>query len=332
MIAVAMMYHKASGTLEVVYNSIQESFPNCKKPLIDYPIGTTGDNLTTLMGFIIDDEDYELDGYTVRVEFGINVIGSDNHAYKPFIVLGTLGGETSENVTLDEWHDEKTDRRMDMYYFELSGTILSNVKCSILPVQLAFSKREEDDSEDTEKGTLQPIGGDESDDGHHTVEYQFYSVNTLKLAVNNAIDATQDIGKDLNPKVKDAIYDVRYDEETNTFVFYQIGGNTIEITPDGGGGKGYYEVLDFTEEDTLTVPLNLEYTSDSDKIWAENIIVHFRDNDGSLILPYTIKEINGALNIDVTCLIPETVIMEYTMIKSGYSNDSDDDGTIAEEH
>ena len=165
-------------------------------------VATTGDDLSTRLQFTFDDEEETLDGYNIRTEFGVNILETESPTtYLPYIPLDENNG-----VVLP-------------YY------ILSNVKCSELPVQLAFTKIE--NNEKTE----------------------FYSLNILDLAINKALDATS-IPHKKEPWMDDAIYDVQYDDATATFTFTQLDGTQFSISLTDLSEE-HFEVA--TREDLVTL-------------------------------------------------------------------------------
>lgn len=182
MLDVHITYHSESRTMEVTAISIRASQTELRK---DIAIATTGDNMETALLFTFDDPTRSLDGYRARVEFGIDVVDSESHAYRPYVDLGDVDTGIKE--------------------VPLSQLILSNVKCSVLPIQLAFSKNGLSVSE-------------------------FYSLNILPLAINRAIDAIQEIGPTPPLTFKDVLYSVKYDKATSTFYFERADGTHIDIT------------------------------------------------------------------------------------------------------
>lgn len=213
MLDVLITYHSKTRLMEITaisttYDDSHDDSPQLAKSSktskctasSSTPIATTGDDKMTTLTFAFDDPDYELYGYTARVEYGANVIGPNSNAYKPFTVLGIFGepNEASGESLIDG---------METYSTELTQSILSSVKCGILPIQLAFSKeltREE--------------------------KTEFYSLNILNLAIEKSLDAVQDTNVERDPKFGDAIYDVHYDRYTSTFYFEQVDGTRIDIT------------------------------------------------------------------------------------------------------
>ena len=79
-------------------------------------VGTTGDSDETRIQFSWHDPEVILDDYDKRVDFGVELIDSEGHAYKPYIPLDSNDGVV------------------------VSGAIMSAVKCGKLPIQLAFRK------------------------------------------------------------------------------------------------------------------------------------------------------------------------------------------------
>lgn len=83
-------------------------------------IGTIGDAEETLLHFSWHDPGNTLEGYTARVDFGVDVLDPDGHVYRPYINL-----DTDDNVLV-------------------SGIIMASVKCGKLPIQLGFRKNTDD--------------------------------------------------------------------------------------------------------------------------------------------------------------------------------------------
>lgn len=175
MLTVNITYHAETRLMEIT----SVSTGNVKEA-----VATTGDDMATRLQFTFDDPNHTLDEYGARVEFGVNLTNTeDSHAYHPFIELDEENGATIPN------------------------SILSNVKCSVLPIQLAFGNK---------NGRT-----DESED--------FYSLNILNLAINKSLDATAESPVERYPQVNDAVYDVEYDADTSTFTFVQIDGSHITV-------------------------------------------------------------------------------------------------------
>lgn len=87
----------------------------------------------------------------------------------------------------------------------LPEEILSNVKCGILPIELVLLKDVE---------------------GSDTLIIQ--SLNKINLAINKAIGADAVCPSDLQPKIRDAISQVTYDN--NTFTFTRLDGVQFDIS------------------------------------------------------------------------------------------------------
>ena len=191
MLVVNITYHADTRLMEITDVSSEGN-----------AIATTGDDKSTKIQFTFDDPDDTLYDYSKRAEFGVLVVDEESSAYKPYIAL-------DENDSI-----------------VLPYTILSNVKCGVLPMQLAFTNVE----------------------GLEKTE--FYSLNTLNLAVNKALDATA-IPHDKEPWMDDAIYNVTYNDTNATFTFYQIDGTRIDINL-SDLSEEHYEVQTYADLDTLT--------------------------------------------------------------------------------
>ena len=149
----------------------------------DKVIGTTGDDLATRLQFTFDDPEETLVAYGKRVDFGIELIDSDLASYRPYLILDANDG------------------------VDIPSSIMSNVKCGKLPIQLVFGY----------------------ENGNTGFREDFYSLNILNLAVNKSIDAIAESPVERYPQVNDAIWDVRYDSSSATFTFIQIDGSVIEV-------------------------------------------------------------------------------------------------------
>ena len=143
-------------------------------------VATTGDDQATRMVFDYHDPSDTLEGFSARVEFGVNLIDEQGSSYRPYLML-----DSENSVTLP-------------------NTILSAVKCGLLPFQLAFVR------------------------GESTTRVEFYSLNTLTLAVNKALDALHS-PSERDPKFGDVLYEVQYNDTTATFTFTRVDGSIIEI-------------------------------------------------------------------------------------------------------
>lgn len=192
MLVVDVVYHADTRLMEITSVSTN-----------GHAIATTGDDLTTKIQFTFDDPHDTLEGFTKRAEFGIRIINDESEAYNPYLIL-----DENDSIILPH-------------------SILSNVKCSILPMQLAFAK--------TVEG----------------VKEEFYSLNILDLAVNKSIDATS-IPAERFPNFGDAIYDVSYNNATSTFTFTQIDGALITIGL-SDLSEEHFEVA--TKDDLITLSL-----------------------------------------------------------------------------
>ena len=83
-------------------------------------IGTIGDAEETRLQFSWNDVGDTLAGYIKRVDFGVDLVDKEGHAYRPYIELDSNDGVI------------------------VSGAIMSAVKCGKLPIQLGFRKNTSD--------------------------------------------------------------------------------------------------------------------------------------------------------------------------------------------
>ena len=194
MLTVDITYHAETRLMEVT---------SVSTGMMGKAIATTGDDMMTRLQFTFDDPDDTLEGYDMRVDFRVNVVDDDGHAYNPYLPLDENG------------------------YVVLPSSILSNVKCSELPIQLAFTK---------------VISEDE--------KLEFHSLNVLELGVNRAIDSSAEI-HDRDPSLDEAIYHVAYNPASATFTFTQLDGTHITIHL-SDLAEDHYEVATRTDLVTLS--------------------------------------------------------------------------------
>ena len=166
-------------------------------------VATTGDDQSTCLRFSFHDTQGVLDGFLARVEFGVNVTDEDGNTYRPLLEL-----DSNDSVILP-------------------NSILSAVKCGLLPFQIAFVKRDSNDK-----------------------KIEFYSLNILNLAVNKALDALHS-PHERDPKFGDVLYNVDYNSTTATFTFTHVDGTvtTIALTD---LAEDHFEVDTYEELTTLS--------------------------------------------------------------------------------
>ena len=195
MLTVNITYHANTRLMEITSLSTGGE---------DNAVATTGDDLETRLQFTFDDPDYIIEDYGARVEFAVILIDeTTGKTYNPFIILDEDNGVVIPN------------------------SILSNVKCSVLPIQLAFGRQIDDE------------------------KTEFYSLNTLNLAINRAIDAVAEAPVERFPYLLDAISQVSYDDATSTFTFTQMDGTHIVINL-SDLSEEHWEVQHYADLDTLS--------------------------------------------------------------------------------
>lgn len=290
-------------------------------------VATTGDNLSTVLVFEITDPQGTLDGFSARAEFGVNVIGTDGTTYHPYLPL-------------------------EEDYVILPNSILSAVKCGKLPFQLVFSRMVDGEKvtitslntialavnraidalqtpSDVNPRFADAIYDVQYDESTATFTFTQMDGNEIAIALTDLSEEHFEV-----PTYDDL---VTLSEAQNgdtataldTGVWYKLYGSYDNLDDwyemSGKSATGHRFMLDFTDEDAMEVLLyevnNGEYTSYLD-MNDTNVSCTFYDESGyRIVLPYQIavaKINNGEIYYKaiVTCMIPETVIMEISAVPS----------------